>query len=351
MTNLHVIILSENCSTSKNANLEVTLIRALKIGFFVFLCFFIPITQSFAASMGIVTGSTKGTYYQFGLNLSSLLKRNNISLNVSPSNGSVENIYAVYKRPNTQLGIVQADVLAFVSKVQTDPVLKKIAKKIKMVFPLYNEEIHLIGHNDLHSFSGLQGKKVAIGKEGSGTYLTAQLLFEISGIQPSEKVTIGTNDALHALKKGTVDAMFYVAGYPVKLLSSEITAEDNLSLLPIQDNAIINFYPQTTIPAEMYAWQREDVPTVAVKAVLISFNFRYANFKNVGRAGQLIYENMDWLKQHGHPKWLAVDLNYPLKGWQQYDCVKNRLPYTSFTSNEAHETNPVLQAIKGVLQD
>ncbi|BCL61550.1 C4-dicarboxylate ABC transporter substrate-binding protein [Desulfomarina profundi] len=301
--------------------------------------------------MGIVTGSTKGTYYQFGLNLASLLERNDISLDVSASNGSVENIYAVYKRPNTQLGIVQADVLAFVSRVQTDPVLKKIAQKIKMVFPLYNEEIHLVGQNTLQSFSDLQGKRVAIGKEGSGTYLTAQLLFEISGIRPSEKITIGTNDALQALKEGTVDAMFYVAGYPVKLLSSEITAEDNLSLLSILDKEIINFYPQTTIPAETYSWQQEDVPTVAVKAVLISFNFRYANCQNVGRAGQLIYENMDWLKQHGHPKWLAVDLNYPLKGWQQYDCVKKRLVHSSFVPNTTDEVNPVLQAIKGVLQE
>ncbi len=301
--------------------------------------------------MGIVTGSTKGTYYQFGLNLASLLEQNGISLNVSASNGSVENIYAVYKRPNTQLGIVQADVLAFVSRVQTDPVLKKIAQKIKMVFPLYNEEIHLIGQNVLHGFPDLQGKKVAIGKEGSGTYLTAQLLFEISGVQPSEKVTIGTNDALHALKEGSIDAMFYVAGYPVKLLSSEITDEDNLSLLTIKDKAITSFYPQTTIPAETYPWQQEDVPTVAVKAVLISFNFRYTNCQNVGRIGQLLYENIDWLKQHGHPKWLAVDLNYPLKGWQQYDCVKNRLTHMAPASREPDEVNPILQAIKGVLQE
>ncbi|WP_457575830.1 TAXI family TRAP transporter solute-binding subunit [Desulfomarina sp.] len=327
------------------------MIRALQAGFFLFLFFFIPVTQLFAASMGIVTGSTKGTYYQFGLNLASLLEQNGISLNVSASNGSVENIYAVYKRPNTQLGIVQADVLAFVSRVQTDPVLKKIAQKIKMVFPLYNEEIHLIGQNVLHGFPDLQGKKVAIGKEGSGTYLTAQLLFEISGVQPSEKVTIGTNDALHALKEGSIDAMFYVAGYPVKLLSSEITDEDNLSLLTIKDKAITSFYPQTTIPAETYPWQQEDVPTVAVKAVLISFNFRYTNCQNVGRIGQLLYENIDWLKQHGHPKWLAVDLNYPLKGWQQYDCVKNRLTHMAPASREPDEVNPILQAIKGVLQE
>src|SRR5687767_10777436 len=97
-----------------------------------------------AADMGIVTGSEKGTYYQFGLNLQRLMKSNGINLTVSPSKGSVENVFAVYQRPATQLGIVQSDVLAFVARVETDPVLKRIAKKIKMVFPLYNEEVHIL---------------------------------------------------------------------------------------------------------------------------------------------------------------------------------------------------------------
>jgi hypothetical protein len=39
----------------------------------------------------------------------------------------------VYQRPGTQMGIVQSDVLAFVSRVQSEPVLKRIAKKIKLV--------------------------------------------------------------------------------------------------------------------------------------------------------------------------------------------------------------------------
>ena len=43
------------------------------------------------------------------------------------------------------MGIVQSDVLAFVFRIQNDPVLRRIARKVKMVFPLYNEEIHILG--------------------------------------------------------------------------------------------------------------------------------------------------------------------------------------------------------------
>ena len=102
-----------------------------------------------AIDMGIVTGGPKGTYYQIGLNLEELVGQSDINLRVDNSKGSIENIYAVYQRPKTQLGIVQSDVLAFVSRVQTNPVLKGIARKTKMVFPLYNEEVHLLTSHDI----------------------------------------------------------------------------------------------------------------------------------------------------------------------------------------------------------
>src|SRR5512139_118691 len=138
-----------------------------------------------AAVMNLMTGREKGTYYQFGLNLQQLVKPKAIELGVVPSTGSIENLYAVFKRPNTQIGIVQSDVLAFVSRVQSNPTLVRIAQKTKMVFPLYNEEIHLLGKAEIPDFDGLQGRRVAVGEDGSGTYLTARLLFEVSGVKPA----------------------------------------------------------------------------------------------------------------------------------------------------------------------
>ncbi|MGD8212127.1 MAG: TAXI family TRAP transporter solute-binding subunit, partial [Desulfobacterales bacterium] len=85
--------------------------------------------MSFGVDMGMMTGGPKGTYYQFGLNLQELVKSKGIRLKVKNSTGSIENLYAVYKRPHTQMGIVQSDVLAFVSRLQSDPILKRIANK------------------------------------------------------------------------------------------------------------------------------------------------------------------------------------------------------------------------------
>jgi TRAP transporter TAXI family solute receptor len=253
------------------------------------------------------------------LNLEQLVGKNGIKLEVANSNGSVENVFAVYKRPKTQMGIVQADVLAFVAKVQTDPVLKKIAEKIKMIYPLYNEEVHLLGRSDIADFDGLDGKRVAIGQEGSGTYLTAKLLFEVSGIEPAALLTIGADEALPQLKAGEIDALFYVAGYPVGLFTEQVADEDGLALLPILNKSIIEFYPETDIPSGTYNWQTKTVNTVAVKSVLVSYDFRMANCQNVGKFAYILESNIDWLRENGHPKWKSVDLDYPLKGWEQYD--------------------------------
>jgi TRAP transporter TAXI family solute receptor len=281
------------------------------------------IPQVNAVEMGIVTGSPEGTYYQICNDISSLASNHGINLKVFPSNGSLENVAAVYKRPGVQLGIVQSDVLAYIgSLANKDNYLKRVAKKIKMVYPLYNEEVHLVARNNIKNFFDLTGKVVAVGKERSGSYLTANLLFQLSEITPAKKVEIGGSEALDALLRGDIDAMFYVAGYPVKLFQN-MDPEGLLHLVPIQDKSITEFYSVSMIPSSTYSWQKEAVSTIAVKAVLMSFDYKWNHCKNVGRLANIIYDNFDWLKQHGHKKWKNVDFDFKLKKWEQYGCVKS----------------------------
>jgi TRAP transporter TAXI family solute receptor len=218
-----------------------------------------------------------------------------------------------------------------------------------MVFPLYNEEVHLLGRNDILSFDDLAGRRVAIGEEGSGTYLTAKLLFEIAEITPAEMVEIGTDEALTQLKKRQIDAMFYVAGYPVKLFKENVGAQDGLSLLPIANKSISEFYPTAKIPRATYAFLAEDVETVAVKAVLVSYDFRSNHCDNVGKFAKIMSDNLSWLKKNGHPKWNSVDLDFNLKGWEQYDCVQRALgKKKELQRRKSSEINPVLDAIRDI---
>ena len=312
----------------------------------------ITATISYAQDIGITTGNKRGTYYQFGLNLAQLVKSRNIKVNVFESAGSVQNVFAVYKAPGVQLGIVQSDVLAFITKIQNDVSLMRIAGKTKMVFPLYNEEVHLLGQQGINDFDDLADRVVAIGEEGSGTYLTAKILFEVSEVKPRELISIGTDEALAQLKQRKIDAMFYVAGQPVKLFSEAVTAQDRLGLIPITNKSILDFYPGVEIPAKTYLWQDQGINTIAVKAVLISYDFRGVNCENVGKFAKILQDNIAWLTANGHPKWKSVDLNAPVKGWEQYDCVRKYLqPSQRPTVERARDVNPVMDAIKRMFSE
>jgi hypothetical protein len=306
------------------------------------------VCAAYAAEMGIITGNERGTYHQFGLDLQQLMQKHDIQLNVFPSEGDIENIYAVYKRPGIPVGIVQADVLAFVAKVQTNPLLRSVARKIKLVFPLYDNEVHLVARKGISSFEDLAGRRVAIGYENSGTYLTSKLLFEVAKVNPGEMLPIGPDEALTQLKAGSIDAMMYAVGAPAKLFLEDIADTDHLQLIPITHEDIRKFYPRVEIPANTYKWHKSPVPTVGVKAVLVSFDFRTEQCENVGHFARALSENMDWLRQNGHPKWKQVDLNYVLKGWEQYDCVRRQIPKRK--SMDPTRINPVLEAIREILK-
>ena len=284
------------------------------------------------------------------MNLQRLVKSHGINLAVQPSKGSIENIDAVYQRPGVQMGIVQSDVLAFVARVQSDPVLKRIARKTKMVFPLYNEEVHVLGRREMQDFDDLADRRVAIGREGSGTYLTARLLFKVSEVAPKEMVPIDTEEALAELKAGRDRRDVLRGRIPVKLFTERHRGRRTAPGPHHQQehhrvlSAGRRFPPHLPVAIE-------PVNTVAVKAVLVSFDFRGRDCDTVGRFAQIVTEKHEWLIKNGHPKWKSVDFEYPLKGWEQYDCVRKYLgrPTQSAARSRAADTNPVMEAIKEML--
>jgi hypothetical protein len=93
------------------------------------------------------------------------------------------------------------------------------------------------------------------------------------------------------------------------------------------------------------------VSTVAVKSTLVSFDYRRRDCDIVGKFARTVSDNMAWLVKNGHPKWKSVDLNFPLRGWDQYDCVRKYLgkPVTVRAPSPSADANPIMDAIKDAL--
>ena len=278
----------------------------------------------------IMTGGPKGTYIQIGRNISDVLKTCGQTLNVVESAGSLENFAGVRNRKNTQFGIVQSDLLEYLKTFESnDADVQKAVKGVRIMFPLYNEEVHVLAKTDIASLKDLAGKKIAVGKTDSGTYLTSSLMLDILQVKGGDRLTINPDEALPKLLSGEIDAMFYVAGAPTTIFKTDTIDGSKYHLLPITEAPLLATYVKSTIPAGTYPFQKDALDVVAVKAVMMTFEYdpkKNAYHKQscaaVADISSLILSNLDQLQATGHPKWKTVDLTALPPGWKVANCVK-----------------------------
>ena len=281
----------------------------------------------------ILTGGPTGTYIQIGRDLGREMGRCGLTLNVRESAGSLENFLGVRTRPHTQFGIVQSDVLEYLKTYASeDPSIARAIHNVRIAFPLYNEEVHVLARRDIADLQGLDGKRVAIGAEESGTFLTASLVLDLAGVTPGERVTTNPGDALPALLAGDIDALFYVAGAPTAVFQSAEIDPESFHLLPIQDETLKAVYVPSQIPGGTYPFQSEPVDLIAVKAVLMTYEYNprlnayhRESCKAVSDLSHVIVEQFQELRESGHPKWQDVDLNDLPPGWEVSECVNEGL--------------------------
>ena len=278
----------------------------------------------------IMTGGPTGTYIRIGKDMAALGAECGLKLNVIESAGSLENFVGVRKRRNTQFGIVQSDVLEYLKTFEAnDAEIQDAVRGVRIMFPLYNEEVHVLARAGLGGIRDLEGQKVAVGVKDSGTFLTASLVLDILQVKAAERLPLNPDQALEKLKAGEIDAFFYVAGAPASLFANADIDPEKFHLLPITEAPLLATYTKAAIPADTYGFQKEPVNLVAVKAVLMTYDYdpkKNAYHRDsctaVSDFSSLVLNGMDTLRKTGHPKWKSVDLTTLPPGWQVGSCVK-----------------------------
>ena len=96
-----------------------------------------------AQPIGLLTGSPTGTYYRFGQDIASVTINSGLEIVVKESEGSVDNLRRLVSQENAALAIVQSDVLGFLNW-SSHPAAQRIASQLRLVFPFYNEEVHVL---------------------------------------------------------------------------------------------------------------------------------------------------------------------------------------------------------------
>ena len=253
---------------------------------------------------GIASGQKTGTNWPMVEDIVKVCSRPDYPLRNVISNGSIDNVNKIYTDPNSQFGIVQEDALAYQQKI--DP---KMMSRVVAVFPFFSVEIHAVAANGspINTLADLAGKRVVEGPEGSGTWVTVQLIKQLTGIKwQTVPGNLSQADGLKAVESGLADVEFIVAGQPIKVL----TAAQGLKLVSLSNPKLDNygFYTKTQLPTGAYPWQGTPVTTYKVNNVLATFAYKNQYQKEIGELVSCITKNVDGLQAgNGHPKWRDVD--------------------------------------------
>jgi TRAP-type uncharacterized transport system substrate-binding protein len=155
--------------------------------------------------MVIATGSEKGGYHRFGLQLKTALEKKGLRVTLRPSAGTIDNLKLLSDdKSGVSVAFGQGGAERFYEGEK---------ETIRALGSLFYEPLWFFYRKDcqLNVFSDLKHLKVAIGRPGSGTLMLSKVLLTENNIPESQWVTIGSSDAVKALQENTVQAIFLVA--------------------------------------------------------------------------------------------------------------------------------------------
>lgn len=245
-------------------------------------------------------GFPGGSYYPIA---QSLNKLPGYRFDVSTSNGSFDNISAL-DDGKAAYTLTQLDMLQ--SFGISEPGIKE---SVKIVMPLYTEEVHLLARRNIQTPADLAEKRVSFGHIDSGSKITSLIFLDQLNIGRSNItiVDMPSAKAVEELLAGKLDAVLIVVGRPAKILADIPASEkENIHLLAFTGQfydkiEATNFvYQRSEIPAGTYPWQDEAVQTLGVQSVLAARgDIPAADVEKLARA---VYAHRDDLAS-SHDKW------------------------------------------------
>lgn len=229
----------------------------------------------------IGSGSTTGIYYTVAIGMAKLINNapNQLRANARSTGASVYNILAL-EQDQLQLAIVQNDIAYYAAQGKVvESFHNNPAKKLRGIATLYPEYVHILASakENIQSIADLKGKRVYVGDVGSGAEQSTLQILSMYGLTFNDIYPVRGSASLGAqlLQDGRIAAMFYTAGLgsaaiqqvaqttPIKFLSLDSEYVEKL-----KQN--YPFYISDTIPANIYKGQKDPVPALAVKAMLVA---------------------------------------------------------------------------------
>jgi uncharacterized protein len=230
-------------------------------------------------TLTIATGFPDGLYSQFANHLKTELAKEKITLQIRNTGGSVDNLALINdSNSGIDLAIVQSGV--------GDPVKYPELLSLAGIFyePLwvwYRQPAFTKEGGALTQLSQLQGKRISIGNDGSGTQILSNAILKLNEINADlvKLEKLKPDEAIEKLQKGELDVAFIVAAGEAPILKKFYQipgirlmnfdqAEAYTRVLPYLDRIDI---PRGIISIA-HDQPKQDIRTIASTATLVARN-------------------------------------------------------------------------------
>ena len=174
----------------------------------------------------MATGSAGGAYASYGEAYAKILARDGITLKLVNTSGSIENLQLLNKKSsNVELAFVQGGLA---NSTNSDSLMTLGSLFFEPFWIFYREGIQP------RRLNNLQGLRVAVGAEGSGTKKLSLELLALNGVtdQNSTLLAINSQTAVDKLLNGDIDAACFVTNPHSKIIMA-LLHSDKVKLLGI----------------------------------------------------------------------------------------------------------------------
>ncbi len=271
------------------------------------------------------TATTTGVSHPIGVTLSALIKLKllpvaGIDVNARNSEGSFDNIGLLHRNE------IQFAILSSLDAYQAWSGIGAFADlgpdpSLRTVVNLWSDILHVIVRKDLaptgrfRDVLNLQGRKVALGRQGSARLADNRALFQAFGVDVDDAFELQDLDpqaSIEAFATGELDALGLSTGHSDVELSSLLDElGDSATLLTMTDDDVktaseaMNVASSVVIPAGSYSGQTGEQKTVAINYLLAAG--AAVEDEVVYQVTKTIFDNLPFLHDM-HPATTSISL-------------------------------------------
>ncbi len=252
------------------------------------------------------TSSSGSSPYVLGSAISNVINENSDTLNLSAQvTGGYEENFSLIESGNVE--VAQQNLYQYNLAYFGKEVYKGEAKEnIRSLFnaSLMPVQIAVLDESNIKSFEDLKEKRFNMGAPRQATHNIASIYLDTIGFSKEEDIVAGvqsTGDAAAALRDDQQDAVFLLSNVPHSGLI-ETASTKPIDLVPIEGEVADKFIAnlnnsvvKTTIPADTYEGQTEDIETVAFPIVL--YVDESASEEEVYEFTKTFWENLERLHE------------------------------------------------------